>query len=526
MSFVLRREAKISEPSSAPESPKLLRPGMASSEPPIPVTPPKSPARTTEDLFKFYETMGSGSGDLSMKDIVERTKKPLPKGPLKTLREREDREAAQVAAGAAPGRNQQHHQQHQNHQHQTHRHETQHHGSSKPKVIVPPKANGDKMQGAHRSSGERNNSSARSSTSSSKALGDFLETSRKSNAADSFLEAMSRIPDASPRGKSAISSSKMPPPSPSRSSPRPSFSEPPRSSFGEPPPNYRPVTPTHHHQTPSRSPLKTSLKSPSGGSMAPMSPLASPNRRVSPLASASYPSVRRPSFGDPETGRRRETPPRGPPPKESWMPPPSPPRRSSVGASPLGEAPRSSIGDAESLRKNVLGDLYKSNQKAAAAAAASTTTTAAAAASPFQSKASVDPSKNCCICSSYTFFKTRCLVCGKIYCRNCVKDGMGKMPEGRKCLKTCLGKPIHSKYIHEAGNGCFCFVSSAASVAEMNWARWRNPEGVTSNTSPRHSNGSAATPARSSGSSAADLLPMRRSKSTQSPHPQQRLIVT
>ncbi|KAF6168681.1 hypothetical protein GIB67_026567 [Kingdonia uniflora] len=45
----------------------------------------------------------------------------------------------------------------------------------------------------------------------------------------------------------------------------------------------------------------------------------------------------------------------------------------------------------------------------------------------------------CTICSSYVHvFRHRCLVCGRVYCRQCVCAGMGEMTEGRKCVE-CLG---------------------------------------------------------------------------------------
>ncbi|XP_037497229.1 uncharacterized protein LOC110010168 [Jatropha curcas] len=46
----------------------------------------------------------------------------------------------------------------------------------------------------------------------------------------------------------------------------------------------------------------------------------------------------------------------------------------------------------------------------------------------------------CTVCSTYIYiFRHRCLVCGRVYCRNCVSIGMGEMTEGRKCIQ-CLGR--------------------------------------------------------------------------------------
>ncbi|KAI0519762.1 hypothetical protein KFK09_007222 [Dendrobium nobile] len=49
-------------------------------------------------------------------------------------------------------------------------------------------------------------------------------------------------------------------------------------------------------------------------------------------------------------------------------------------------------------------------------------------------------SNTCALCSSHVhIFRHRCLVCGRVYCKNCVEMGMGKMTEGRKCIE-CLGR--------------------------------------------------------------------------------------
>ncbi|TKY56608.1 B3 domain-containing transcription repressor VAL2 [Spatholobus suberectus] len=64
-------------------------------------------------------------------------------------------------------------------------------------------------------------------------------------------------------------------------------------------------------------------------------------------------------------------------------------------------------------------------------------------------------SKICAICNTYTYiFRTRCLVCGRVYCRQCVETGMGEMIEGRKCIE-CLGLRFSQRYIERAGKvGC------------------------------------------------------------------------
>ncbi|KAL2317370.1 hypothetical protein Fmac_031246 [Flemingia macrophylla] len=64
-------------------------------------------------------------------------------------------------------------------------------------------------------------------------------------------------------------------------------------------------------------------------------------------------------------------------------------------------------------------------------------------------------SKICTMCDTYIYiFRTRCLVCGRVYCRQCVETGMGEMVEGRKCVE-CLGLRFSQRYIERAGKvGC------------------------------------------------------------------------
>ncbi|KAJ7297881.1 hypothetical protein O6H91_Y031200 [Diphasiastrum complanatum] len=59
----------------------------------------------------------------------------------------------------------------------------------------------------------------------------------------------------------------------------------------------------------------------------------------------------------------------------------------------------------------------------------------------------------CCMCTSYVYlFKTRCLVCGKLYCRDCVRKGMGQMTEGRKCT-LCVGRCFNERYKNRIRKG-------------------------------------------------------------------------
>ncbi|KAA0059975.1 extra-large guanine nucleotide-binding protein 3-like [Cucumis melo var. makuwa] len=83
------------------------------------------------------------------------------------------------------------------------------------------------------------------------------------------------------------------------------------------------------------------------------------------------------------------------------------------------------------------------------------------------------PHSNICTnCTTYIYiFRHRCLVCGRVYCRQCVRIGMGEMTEGRKCIE-CLGRKFSHRYIGKAGDvGCFGWrYSSAVKQAELKWA--------------------------------------------------------
>ncbi|XP_050216196.1 uncharacterized protein LOC126667268 [Mercurialis annua] len=77
----------------------------------------------------------------------------------------------------------------------------------------------------------------------------------------------------------------------------------------------------------------------------------------------------------------------------------------------------------------------------------------------------------CTVCTTYVYiFKHRCLVCGRVYCRNCAAIGMGEMTEGRKCIE-CLGRRFSQRYIKRAGKvGCCSSYASTVKQAEMRWA--------------------------------------------------------
>ncbi|ONH99652.1 hypothetical protein PRUPE_6G041100 [Prunus persica] len=77
----------------------------------------------------------------------------------------------------------------------------------------------------------------------------------------------------------------------------------------------------------------------------------------------------------------------------------------------------------------------------------------------------------CTLCSTYIYiFRHRCLVCGRVYCRQCVMLGMGEMTEGRKCVE-CLGRRFSQRYIQRAGKvGCFSRYPLIVKQAELKWA--------------------------------------------------------
>ncbi|KZV25785.1 hypothetical protein F511_04846 [Dorcoceras hygrometricum] len=80
-------------------------------------------------------------------------------------------------------------------------------------------------------------------------------------------------------------------------------------------------------------------------------------------------------------------------------------------------------------------------------------------------------SKICTVCCNYIYiFRHRCLVCGRVYCRQCVSIGMGEMSEGRKCIE-CLGRRFSQRYIREAGRlGCCMGYPSLVKQQELKWA--------------------------------------------------------
>ncbi|KAI3461727.1 hypothetical protein Pfo_018390 [Paulownia fortunei] len=82
------------------------------------------------------------------------------------------------------------------------------------------------------------------------------------------------------------------------------------------------------------------------------------------------------------------------------------------------------------------------------------------------------PHSNVCTvcCNKIYMFRHRCLVCGRVYCRQCVSIGMGEMTEGRKCIE-CLGRRFSQRYIQKAGNvGCCMGYRSTLKHQELKWA--------------------------------------------------------
>nr|GMD20244.1 Extra-large GTP-binding protein 3 [Ipomoea batatas] len=80
-------------------------------------------------------------------------------------------------------------------------------------------------------------------------------------------------------------------------------------------------------------------------------------------------------------------------------------------------------------------------------------------------------SKICTLCSTHAYiFRHRCLVCGRVYCRQCVRVGMGDMSEGRKCVE-CLGRRFSQRYIQRAGQmGCCMGYPSIVKQQELKWS--------------------------------------------------------
>ncbi|KAG9149395.1 hypothetical protein Leryth_003365 [Lithospermum erythrorhizon] len=77
----------------------------------------------------------------------------------------------------------------------------------------------------------------------------------------------------------------------------------------------------------------------------------------------------------------------------------------------------------------------------------------------------------CTICSTYVYIlRHRCLVCGRVYCKQCLRNGMGEMTEGRKCIE-CLGRRFSQRYIQKAGQmGCCMGYPNMVKQEELKWA--------------------------------------------------------
>ncbi|KAK1353124.1 hypothetical protein POM88_052962 [Heracleum sosnowskyi] len=107
----------------------------------------------------------------------------------------------------------------------------------------------------------------------------------------------------------------------------------------------------------------------------------------------------------------------------------------------------------------------------------------------------------CSICSVYIYLfrNNRCLVCGRVYCRQCVSIGMGEMTEGRKCIQ-CLGKRFSQRYIDRAGKTggcCMGFLdSSSTSRAKQREIEWAEKGARKSGGSNTNTNTGTATPSR------------------------------
>ncbi|KAI4373364.1 hypothetical protein MLD38_011495 [Melastoma candidum] len=120
----------------------------------------------------------------------------------------------------------------------------------------------------------------------------------------------------------------------------------------------------------------------------------------------------------------------------------------------------------------------------------------------------------CSLCTTYVYiFRHRCLVCGRAYCRSCVRMGMGDMTEGRKCIE-CLGRRFSARYIQRAGKvGCCAGYPSTSKQAELKWAE-RGPR----RTSDRpYGRGGSRSPAPLGGGGTAPRTPVRAPPSPSTP---------
>ncbi|CAN4124245.1 unnamed protein product [Withania somnifera] len=89
----------------------------------------------------------------------------------------------------------------------------------------------------------------------------------------------------------------------------------------------------------------------------------------------------------------------------------------------------------------------------------------------YRRRAGIPHSNICTFCNTYLYlFRHRCLVCGRVYCRQCVGIGMGEMSEGRKCIE-CLGRRFSQRYIKRAGKmGCCMGYQRRVKQQELVWA--------------------------------------------------------
>ncbi|KAI5071638.1 hypothetical protein GOP47_0013889 [Adiantum capillus-veneris] len=63
------------------------------------------------------------------------------------------------------------------------------------------------------------------------------------------------------------------------------------------------------------------------------------------------------------------------------------------------------------------------------------------------SMSKIHPSNQCSSCSSFTiFFKSRCLVCGRLYCSICAKEYMDNLPAGFQCKIPCKNGPLRKRF--------------------------------------------------------------------------------
>ncbi|KAJ7287890.1 hypothetical protein O6H91_14G040700 [Diphasiastrum complanatum] len=80
----------------------------------------------------------------------------------------------------------------------------------------------------------------------------------------------------------------------------------------------------------------------------------------------------------------------------------------------------------------------------------------------------MDSNNQCSVCSSYTsFFKSRCQVCGRLYCSNCMQEAVINMPDGTRCRGFCAQHPSKRYGKKSAQSACWPFGSRRGDEDEV-----------------------------------------------------------